>query len=72
MHTSFGVHVWGFCIDPQGEASFVFGATDEFKIIREQEQLPLNTTIKTWETEFRCVCSLGVFILLTRPQVPGT
>lgn len=56
MHTNFGVHVWGLCIDPQGEASFAFGATDEFKIIREQQKLPLNAMIKDWETNFRCVC----------------
>ncbi|KAJ7104766.1 hypothetical protein C8R44DRAFT_887206 [Mycena epipterygia] len=53
MHTNFGVHVWGLCIDPQGEASFAFGATDEFKIIREQQKLPLNAMIKDWETNFR-------------------
>ncbi|KAJ7142574.1 hypothetical protein C8R44DRAFT_865902 [Mycena epipterygia] len=53
MHTNFGVHVWGLCIDPQGEASFAFGTTDEFKIIREQQKLPLNAMIKDWETNFR-------------------
>ncbi|KAJ7094083.1 hypothetical protein C8R44DRAFT_749606 [Mycena epipterygia] len=53
MHTNFGVHIWGFCIDPQGEASFAFGATEEFKIVREQEKLSLNSTIKDWETKFR-------------------
>ncbi|KAJ6524089.1 hypothetical protein DFH09DRAFT_1329615 [Mycena vulgaris] len=31
MYDSFGVHVWGFVIDLDGQASFMFGATDEFK-----------------------------------------
>lgn len=72
MHTNFGVHIWGFCIDPQGEASFAFGATEEFKIVREQEKLSLNSTIKDWETKFRCALFiyLKLFIVLTRPQVP--
>lgn len=68
MYTNFGVHVWGFCIDPQGEASFAFGATEEFKIVREQEKLSLNSTIKDWETKFRCALFIysGLFIVLTR------
>ncbi|KAJ7099221.1 hypothetical protein C8R44DRAFT_747902 [Mycena epipterygia] len=53
IYNNFGVHVWGLCIDPQGEASFAFGSTEEFKILREQRKLPLNQTIKDWETLFR-------------------
>ncbi|KAJ6553760.1 hypothetical protein DFH09DRAFT_1318783 [Mycena vulgaris] len=36
MYGSFGVHVWGFVIDPDGQASFMSGATDEFKAVRTE------------------------------------
>ncbi|KAJ6524063.1 hypothetical protein DFH09DRAFT_1096225 [Mycena vulgaris] len=36
MYDSFGVHVWGFVIDLDGQASFMFGTTDEFKAVRTE------------------------------------
>ncbi|KAJ7891126.1 hypothetical protein B0H13DRAFT_1887298 [Mycena leptocephala] len=34
IQKTYGVHVWGFVIDYRGDASYVFGAGDEFKEMR--------------------------------------
>ncbi|KAJ7749082.1 hypothetical protein DFH07DRAFT_961926 [Mycena maculata] len=49
LHTSLGIHVWGYCIDTQGQASFIWGGTEEFKMWRSKKGNTLNTEIKDME-----------------------
>ncbi|KAJ6607285.1 hypothetical protein B0H10DRAFT_1956381 [Mycena sp. CBHHK59/15] len=42
MQDSFGVHVWGYVIDPEGQGSFVFGTGDDFKKMRALQLHNLN------------------------------
>ncbi|KAJ7713199.1 hypothetical protein DFH07DRAFT_974801 [Mycena maculata] len=49
LHESLGVHVWGFCIDTQGQGSLIWGGTEEFKMWRSKKGNALNTEIKDME-----------------------
>ncbi|KAJ6524781.1 hypothetical protein B0H19DRAFT_1085170 [Mycena capillaripes] len=52
MQDSFGVHVWGYVIDPEGQGSFVFGAGDDFKEMRALQLHNLNQQVKDQEHTF--------------------
>ncbi|KAJ7084083.1 hypothetical protein C8R44DRAFT_753203 [Mycena epipterygia] len=52
MYKSLGVHVWGYCIDTQGQASFTWGGTDDFKAVRSSNKQSLSQTIKDMEHMF--------------------
>ncbi|KAJ7431132.1 hypothetical protein B0H11DRAFT_1942026 [Mycena galericulata] len=45
FHSSLGVHLWGYVIDPNGEASFAFGGTDDFKAVRSENKFALSSFI---------------------------
>ncbi|KAJ7444971.1 hypothetical protein B0H11DRAFT_2249687 [Mycena galericulata] len=49
LYNNYKVHAWGYVIDPQGQASFSWGGTDQFKIVRTEYKLPLTATIKDLE-----------------------
>lgn len=57
MYRQFGVHVWGFVIDPDGDGSFVFGAGDEFKEMRATNRYDLNRQVKDQQLIFGYVFS---------------
>lgn len=52
MFETFGVHAWGYVIDPQHQASFSWGGTADFKTVRTQFQLPLSQNITDMEHMF--------------------
>ncbi|KAJ7433592.1 hypothetical protein B0H11DRAFT_2259285 [Mycena galericulata] len=52
FHSSLGVHLWGYVIDPNGEASFAFGGTDDFKAVRSENKFALSSFIKDLEHMF--------------------
>ena len=52
IHETFGVHIWGQCVDPQGAASFLFGGTDDWNTIQQRMKTPLNQQLKDWEHLF--------------------
>ncbi|KAJ7096970.1 hypothetical protein C8R44DRAFT_889556 [Mycena epipterygia] len=52
IHKSLGVHVWGYCIDTKGQASFTWGGTDDFKAVRSSNKQSLSQTIKDMEHMF--------------------
>ncbi|KAJ7912885.1 hypothetical protein B0H13DRAFT_1874461 [Mycena leptocephala] len=49
---TYGVHVWGFVVDPRGDASYVFGAGDEFKEMRAAHSYALTDQCKDQEHIF--------------------
>ncbi|KAJ7511214.1 hypothetical protein B0H11DRAFT_1899676 [Mycena galericulata] len=55
LYNNYKVHAWGYVIDPQGQASFSWGGTDQFKIVRTEYKLPLTQTIKDLEHMFAMV-----------------
>ncbi|KAJ7312629.1 hypothetical protein DFH08DRAFT_973408 [Mycena albidolilacea] len=52
MLDTYGVHVWGYVIDPEGQGSFVFGAGDDFKEMRALQLHNLNQQVKDQEHTF--------------------
>ncbi|KAJ6631991.1 hypothetical protein B0H10DRAFT_1937722 [Mycena sp. CBHHK59/15] len=52
MQDSFGVHVWGYVIDPEGQGSFEFSAGDNFKEMRALQLHNLNQQVKDQEHTF--------------------
>ncbi|KAJ7068955.1 hypothetical protein B0H15DRAFT_958035 [Mycena belliarum] len=52
IYETFGVHVWGYVIDPQGEASYMFGATGAFVDMRKNEPANMGQVIKDCEHIF--------------------
>jgi hypothetical protein len=54
IQKTYGVHVWGFVIDPRGDASYVFGAGDEFKEMRAAHLYALTDQCKDQEHIFGC------------------
>lgn len=50
--------MWGYVIDPQGEGSFAFGGTDDFKAVRSENKFTLSRAIKDLEHMFGCVVHL--------------
>jgi hypothetical protein len=55
MLDTYGVHVWGYVIDPKGQGSFVFGAGDDFKEMRALQLHNLNQQVKDQEHTFGCI-----------------
>ncbi|KAJ7234907.1 hypothetical protein B0H12DRAFT_1076255 [Mycena haematopus] len=49
LANSYNVHLWGFVIDPDGDGSFVFGASEGFKEMRKEQMVNLNQQIKDQE-----------------------
>ncbi|KAJ7789632.1 hypothetical protein B0H13DRAFT_1936405, partial [Mycena leptocephala] len=52
IQKTYGVHVWGFVIDYRGDASYVFGAGDEFKEMRAAHLYNLTEQCKDQELIF--------------------
>ncbi|KAJ7301181.1 hypothetical protein DFH08DRAFT_979042 [Mycena albidolilacea] len=52
MLDTYGVHVWGYVIDPEGQGSFVFGVGDDFKEMRALQLHNLNQQVKDQEHTF--------------------
>lgn len=55
IQKTYGVHVWGFVIDYRGDASYVFGAGDEFKEMRAAHLYSLTDQCKDQELIFGCI-----------------
>ena len=49
------MHVLGYVIDPQGQASYLWAATDESKAMRSSQQLDIAQTMRDYETLIRYV-----------------
>ncbi|KAJ7896176.1 hypothetical protein B0H13DRAFT_2338505 [Mycena leptocephala] len=52
IQKTYGIHVWGFVVDPRGDASYVFGAGDEFKEMRAAHSYSLTDQCKDQEHIF--------------------
>ncbi|KAF7371557.1 hypothetical protein MVEN_00010700 [Mycena venus] len=50
--STYKVHMWGYLIDPDGQASFVFGAGEDFKEMRRLQHHNLNQQVKDQEHIF--------------------
>ncbi|KAJ6555763.1 hypothetical protein B0H19DRAFT_1070938 [Mycena capillaripes] len=50
--STYNVHMWGYLIDPDGQASFVFGAGEDFKEMRRLQHHNLNQQVKDQEHIF--------------------
>ncbi|KAJ6521273.1 hypothetical protein DFH09DRAFT_1373076 [Mycena vulgaris] len=50
--STYSVHMWGYLIDPDGQASFVFGAGEDFKEMRRLQHHNLNQQVKDQEHIF--------------------
>lgn len=52
IHKSLGVHVFGYCIDTAGQASFTWGGTDAYRAVRSNNKQSISQTIKDMEHMF--------------------
>ncbi|KAJ7873507.1 hypothetical protein B0H14DRAFT_3860058 [Mycena olivaceomarginata] len=55
MLDTYRVHVWGYVIDPEGQGSFVFGASNDFKEMRALQLHNLNQQVKDQEHTFSMI-----------------
>ncbi|KAJ7213501.1 hypothetical protein GGX14DRAFT_563822 [Mycena pura] len=53
VYHELGVHVLGYVIDPQGQASYLWATTDESKAMRSSQQLDITQTMRDYETLIR-------------------
>ncbi|KAJ6464650.1 hypothetical protein C8R47DRAFT_1237447 [Mycena vitilis] len=52
MRKTFDVQLWGFVIDPQGDASFMWGVGEDFKEMRAERKISLTQMCKQQEHIF--------------------
>ncbi|KAJ7204066.1 hypothetical protein GGX14DRAFT_398378 [Mycena pura] len=53
LNENYGVHVFGYAIDMEGEASFIFGGSDAFSKISAEQKVTLSRNVKDLEALFR-------------------
>ncbi|KAJ7194796.1 hypothetical protein GGX14DRAFT_677863 [Mycena pura] len=53
IHQELGVHVFGYVIDPQSQASYLWAATNESKAMRSSQHFDIGQTIRDYETLIR-------------------
>ncbi|KAJ7215794.1 hypothetical protein GGX14DRAFT_606708 [Mycena pura] len=53
LNDNYGVHVFGYAIDIEGEASIVFGGSDSFSKISAEQKVTLSKNVKDFEVLFR-------------------
>lgn len=72
MERTYGVETWGYVIDPVGRASFVFGAGDNFKEFRRQNEVNLNQQITDQENIFGYVFFTEILLRRTYLTIDRT